>query len=144
MRFNVSGFPAAGVEIDRTFGQASAGDAAGSIFHYGWPSVEVNAQGDMVLTTTRTNASIFPQVRLTKWFANEADLRSSVLLKSGEAPYAERSFDASNNQIAAYYGETVAACVDPVDDTAIWSASQYPIPTTSPAAFNWSMWVGKL
>jgi hypothetical protein len=142
--FNVSAYPTASLEMDRTFGSASAGDPAGELYHYGWPSLEVNKNGDVVLTTTRTNSSIYPEVRLSKWFAGEADIRSSVLLKSGEAPYAERSFDSNNNQISAYYGETVASSVDPVDDTAIWFASQYPIPTTNPSSFNWSMWVGKL
>jgi hypothetical protein len=91
------------------------------------------------LCTTRTSAEIYPQVRLTVYYAKEPDLRSSVLLEGGGAPYFEGSGRTYN-----YYGETTASSVDPSDDISIWVASQYPYKTSNPNIANWSMWVGKL
>jgi hypothetical protein len=139
IRANVRQYPAVGIEIDRTFGMAAETDRQGKFFHYAWPSIEVNKHGDMVLCTTRTSAEIYPQVRLSVYYAKEPDLRSSVLLKGGGAPYFEGSGRTYN-----YYGETTASSVDPSDDTSIWVASQYPYKTGNPNIANWSMWVGKL
>lgn len=139
IRANVNQFPAVGIEIDRTFGAAAETDPQGEIFSYAWPGVEVNRHGDMVLSTTRTSAAIYPEVRLSAWYAAEPDIRSSHRLKAGDAPYFEGSGRTYN-----YYGETTAACVDPSDDTAIWVAAQYPYATSDASIANWSMWVGKL
>jgi hypothetical protein len=139
IRANVANFPNVTIEIDRTFGRASEGDAQGKTFHYGWPSIEVNKKGDMVLSTTRTSKSIFPEIRLSAYFAAEADIRSSVLLHAGESPYFEGSGRTYN-----YYGETTASCVDPSNDTSIWVASQFPYKTNKKDIANWSIWVGKL
>lgn len=139
IRANVGKYPSVTIEIDRTFGAAAETDPKGATFHYAWPSIEVNKKHDMVLCTTRTSAGIYPEVRLSAYYAAEPDLRSSVRLKAGEAPYFEASGRAYN-----YYGETTASCVDPSDDTAIWVASQYPYATSNANSANWSMWVGKL
>jgi len=139
IRANVRQFPAVGIEIDRTFGVASEIDRQGKFFHYAWPSIEVNKHGDMVLCTTRTSEEIYPEIRLSAYYAKEPDLRSSVRLKAGGSPYYEGAKRPYN-----YYGETTASSVDPSDDTAIWVASQYPFETSNPDLANWSMWVGKL
>lgn len=139
IRVNVSDYPTVNVEIDRTFGAASESDKPGELFSYAWPGIEVNKLGNMVFATNRTSAAIYPEVRLSAYYATEPDLRSSVLLKGGESPYYEGSGRTYN-----YYGETTAACVDPSDDTSIWVAAQYPFSTTDKDFANWSMWVGKL
>ncbi|HLJ28233.1 MAG TPA: hypothetical protein VKY85_16090 [Candidatus Angelobacter sp.] len=139
IRANVAKYPSVNIEIDRTFGEAAETDPKGHISHYAWPGVEVNKHGDMAFSTTRTSAAIYPEVRLSVYYAKEPDLRSSVLLQAGGSPYFEGSGRSYN-----YYGETTAACVDPSDDTAIWVAAQYPFKTDNPNIANWSMWVGKL
>ncbi len=139
IRANVANYPSVTVEIDRTFGAAAETDPKGKTFHYAWPSIEVNKKGDMVLSTTRTSSTSYPEARLSAYFAAEADLRSSVQLRAGGSPYFEGSGQTYN-----FYGETTASCVDPSDDTAIWVASQFPYATTNKSEANWSMWVGKL
>jgi hypothetical protein len=139
IRVHVRDFPTVTVEIDRTFGRAAETDRQGETFHYAWPGVEVNRRGDMVLSTTRTSAAIYPEVRLSVWYAAESDIRSSHRLQAGGSPYFEGSGRTYN-----YYGETTAACVDPSDDDAVWVAAQYPYKTGDPNSANWSMWVGKL
>ena len=139
IRANVNQYPSVSIEIDRTFGMAAETDKQGEFFDYAWPSIEVNKHDDMVLCTTRTSAEIYPEIRLSAYYAKETDLRSSVRLKAGGSPYFEESGRSYN-----YYGETTASCVDPSDDTGIWVASQYPFETSNPKLANWSMWVGKL
>jgi hypothetical protein len=145
IRANVRQYPDVAIEIDRTFGVAAETDRQGKFFHYGWPSIEVNKHGDMVLCTTRTSPEIYPEVRLSAYYAKEPDLRSSVLLKAGGSPYFEGLFSLDlPRRTYNYYGETTASSVDPSNDTAIWVASQYPYKTKNPKQANWSMWVGKL
>jgi hypothetical protein len=140
LRLNVNAFPTLSVEVDRTFGAASAGDPAGSLFYYGWPGIEVNKLGDMGIMTVRSNASIFPELRVSAYLAAESDLRSSVLAKSGEAPYFEGSGRSYN-----FYAETTGASVDPKDDTGIWLTQQYPTANGGNPNFNnYSMWVARL
>ena len=139
IRANVANFPNVSIEIDRTFGRASEGDAQGKTFHYAWPSIEVNKKNDMVLSTTRTSASSYPDVRLSAYYAAEPDLRSSISIRAGASPYFEGSGRAYN-----FYGETTASCVDPSDDTAIWVASQFTYSTGNKGVANWSLWVAKL
>jgi len=136
-------------EIDRTFGIASAGDPAGSTFYYGWPGVEANANGDMAIITTRTNSSIFPELRISQWLSSDSDIESSALLKSGEAPYHEGSvcLPGVPGWTWECWGEQTGESVDPSDDTGIWVTQQYPVPV--PPGFdsnyaNYSMWVGKV
>jgi hypothetical protein len=139
IRANVANHPNVTIEVDRTFGRASEGDSQGKTFHYAWPSIEVNKKNDMVLSTTRTSASSYPDVRLSAYYAAEPDIRSSVSLHAGASPYFEGSGRTYN-----YYGETTASCVDPSDDTAIWVASQFPYSTSNKGEANWSIWVAKL
>jgi hypothetical protein len=142
IRANVAQYPAVNIEIDRTFGRAGETDKQGQTFFYAWPGVEVNQKGDMVLSTTRSSSSIYPEIRLSAYYATEADIRSSVLLHAGGSPYFEALNAPGRNY--NYYGETTAACVDPSDDTAIWVAAQFPFKTNNANSANWSMWVGKL
>jgi len=139
IRVNVAKYPTVTVEIDRTFGKAAETDPKEKTYHYAWPSIEVNKKSDMVLSTTRTSAASYPGVRLSAYYAAEADIRSSVSLHAGASPYYEGSGRPYN-----YYGETTASCIDPSDDTAIWVASQFPYKTSNKNEANWSIWVGKL
>ena len=136
-------------EIDRTFGIASSGDPAGSAFYYGWPGVEANANGDMALITSRTNSSIFPELRISQWLSTDSDIESSALLKSGEAPYHEGSvcLPGVPGWTWECWGEQTGESVDPSDDIGIWVTQQYPVPV--PPGFdsnyaNYSMWVAKV
>jgi hypothetical protein len=135
IRLNVSGWPSTPtVDFDKTFGVASINDPPGATFHYGWPGIEVNSAGSMAITTVRTSASIFPEVRISGWLVGETDMRSSILAKGGEGPY-------NSGVNPARYSETVGTAVDP-DDVGIWYAHEYP--TSQAGTLNWSMWVGKL
>jgi hypothetical protein len=90
VRLNVSGyfnfFPIVTVEIDRIFGKASASDPPGSVFDYGWPAVATNGNGDIVIGEIRSNASIYPEIRGSVWFAGQSDISSGVSVQASSSP----------------------------------------------------------
>ena len=146
MRINLSNFT---TEIDRTFGIASQGDPVGSKFYYGWAGIEVNKNQDFVISTSRTNSTIFPELRISQWLHTDSDIESSTLLKSGEAPYHEGSVCLPNSPGWTWecWGELTGESVDPSDDTGIWVTQEYPV--VVPRGFdsnyaNYSMWVGEV
>src|SRR5205807_632722 len=114
-------------EVDLTFGlNNSLEDKPTDRFAYGFPGIEANKYGDMVLVYTRSSATAKrPQeVRFTVWYHNESDLHPSRLLHAGEAPYVD------SNTGKLYYGtgtDTAGIAVDhsddaSADDEAIWIA----------------------
>jgi hypothetical protein len=92
-RLNVSQYFAANpkvtVEIDRIFGRSSVGDPPGAVFDYGWPAVATNANGDIVVGEIRSNATIFPQLRASVWFAGQPDLSSSTVVQNSSSALSE-------------------------------------------------------
>jgi hypothetical protein len=81
--------PKVTVEIDRIYGRASAGDPQGAVFDYGWPAVAANANGDIVVGEIRSNATIYPQLRASVWFAGQPDIGSSALLQTSSSPLSQ-------------------------------------------------------
>jgi len=120
VRLNVSQYfaasPSVTVEIDRLFGRAGTGDPAGVIFDYGWPAVAANTNGDIVVGSVRSNASIYPELRANVWFDGQPDLSSGVSLATSSSPLtafhmAGASADPSTNGVylAQQYGATSPA-----------------------------------
>jgi len=100
-------------EIDRTLGlNNNFDDNPSDRFHYSFPGIEANKNGDMVLVYTRYStiqAQQRQEVRFSVWYHNEADVRPSRLLKSGDGYYAHGT-------------DTAGIAVDPSDDESIWMA----------------------
>ena len=109
-------------EVDHTFGlNNSLEDKPTDRFAYGFPGIEANKYGDMVLVYTRSSATAKrPQeVRFTVWYHNESDLHPSRLLHAGEAPYV----DSNTGKLCYGTGtDTAGISIDPSDDEAIWIA----------------------
>ena len=128
VRLNVSKFfdpvPSVTVEIDRIFGRASAGDRSGSIFDYGWPAVASNANGDIVVGSVRSNATIYPELRASPWFTGQPDLSPSVSLAK------------SSSALTAFH--MAGASADP-STSGVYVAQQYGSSTPS-----WRIHVAKM
>ena len=132
------------VFIDRIFGANNAlTDQPTDHMYYGWPAVEVNQYGDMVIVYARTGATIFPEARLSAFLNSEADIRPSRLLKAGEDPYALDYPDLTSANVLRW-GDTAGACVDPFDDTAVWVTQAYASDVRTFHINNWALWVAKL
>lgn len=126
-------------QVDRTFGwNNSIDDKPTERFAYGFPGIEANKHGDMVFYTRSSATDKRPQeVRFSVWYHNESDLRPSLLVHAGEAPYVD-------DKGKLYYGhgtDTAGIAVDPsdseaVDNEAIWIAQIFAAKDASGKGFN--------
>ncbi|HVT99880.1 MAG TPA: hypothetical protein VHE33_20440 [Acidobacteriaceae bacterium] len=139
----------AALEVDKTFGDSTTGT---SQIHYGWAAVEANANGDMIIPTSRTSSAMFPEIRVSQWLSGDSTIEPDFLLKSGEAPYHEGSVcipPSGGNPGLPWecWGETTGVSVDPTDDLGIWVTFEYPVPVPPGQNSNYpnhSLWVGQL
>jgi len=117
--------------INRRFGKNGVGDMPQDQVYYGWPAVEVNKNGDMVIVYARSGLTLYPEVHYSVYFGAEADIRKSRVLQRGGSVFGSLGVNR--------WGDIAGAAVDPEDDTGIWIAQQY-----ANAAGSWDMWVGKI
>jgi hypothetical protein len=112
--------------LDREFGTRGPGDPPLALVHYGWPSLEVNEAGTMVIGEQRSGDAVFPEARFTVRYADEPDNRPSKVLKKGEAPLGG-SLAQGDPPDTAPEGklDITGAAVDPFDDTAVWLIQAY-------------------
>lgn len=133
----MQGPPKLTLEVDRTFGKNSTvDDKPNDRVYYGYPAIEVNAKGDMVMVYSRSGKTVNPEARITARYANGADVLPSAVLKKGESPY---TLDPKDKELP--WADCAGACVDPVDDTSIWVATCY---ASAPGYNNYSVWVGRV
>jgi hypothetical protein len=113
-------------------------DDPSSVFSYGWPVVEANAAGDVVIAYSRTGDTIDPEIRFSTWMHGEPDIRPSRLLKAGEKPY--KLSWASPGPLP--WADTGGISVDPFDDEAVWFAHCYADSHSTDG--NYAIYVGKV
>jgi hypothetical protein len=124
---------------DRIFGLNNPiEDDPSAVFSYGWPVVDTNAAGDVVIAYVRTGDTIGPEIRFSKWMSGEVDIRPSRLLKTGENPY--KLSWASPGPLP--WADTGGISIDPFDDEAVWFAHCYA-DSHSPDG-NYAIYVGKV
>lgn len=123
--------------IDRTFGGFNQVTESSNLrFYYGWPGLDVNGASTVGIPYARSGATIDPEVRYTIRYADESDVRSSVLLQAGQTAY--RSSETSPFR----WGDLAGASVDPLDDKSFWFAQQYAASVTG--NFNFQIAIGKV
>ncbi len=117
---------------DLIFEGRNPDDPQSFYYGYGWPAVEVNNLYEAVVVYSRSGNGIWPEVRYSVLELNEADMRSSRLLKAGESKYT-----ASCDTACWMSGDTGGASADP-DGISVWIAHAY-------ATSNiFQIWVGKV
>jgi hypothetical protein len=111
--------PAAGY-LTRSFGKNGPGDAESDIVSYEQPTLAVTKNGHMVFGYGRypvsTQNTLFPEVRYTVWYGNEANQRRSRVLKAGTT---------ASSTTPAERMDYAWAVVDPTDDATVWIAHEY-------------------
>lgn len=114
--------PASGF-IDRTFGKNNQfDDDPNDIVYYGWPAVDVNDDGHMVLNYSRTGETVFPEARFSVYFENAPDIHPSYLLRAGNYSLGG---EATENTLPAGRLDLTGSSVDPFDDNGIWIVHPY-------------------
>jgi hypothetical protein len=129
--------------IDRVFGKNNVfDDKPSDRYYYGYPALDVNKNGDIVVVYSRSGTEGYPQARYSAWPAGDSDISPSRLLKAGDKAYSSAGFDPPGWTLPTLpWADIAGVCVDPVDDTAIWIATCY---ATGQAKDNWGVWVGKI
>jgi hypothetical protein len=106
--------------IDRVFGMNGVGDQASDHVHYGWPAMEVNQSGNMVIVYARSGATIYPEIRYSAYLQKESDIRPSRLLRQGDSYYGSTP----GTPDILRWGDLAGASLDPDGET-IWVVHEY-------------------
>ena len=119
-------------------------DPATAFVDYGWPTVEVNREGHILIAYMRSSADHFPEARFTVRLAGESDVRPSRLLMGGEMPYVEPDkFGTPESPVSQV--DLGGSSVDAFDDESIWFVEPYAFKPPNPktADRNFRLAVGK-
>jgi hypothetical protein len=109
-------------DIDRTFGGSNNSDPVGTVFSYGWPTLEVGKSGAIVLGYNRSGSTIFPESRYSVYYPNQLDIDPSHLSHAGQYTLTE---SAANDDGSVGRLDVTGAALDPSDDASVWMAQAY-------------------
>lgn len=113
--------PSASWYRDRTFGGLNVfDDPPGAVNAYGWPAVDVNVDGHVVISYQRSGAALFPEARFSAWYAGQADIHSSFLLKEGEYSLGTESQIGPVGKL-----DITGSAVDPFYEQSVWIVQAY-------------------
>jgi hypothetical protein len=114
-------------------------DPTGTYF-YGFPSIAVNRNNDVLLGYARFSSTHYP----SGGYAFRAGLdplnalRGDTILKFGEAPYVKLDENGRNR-----WGDYSATMVDPVNDLDLWTLQEYSAPRSG-GYDRWGTWWGRV
>lgn len=145
LRVDVSSFPtslAPGPSfVSRTFGKNNLyDDSPNDVVGYGWSVLDVNGQGDMVVSYQRSGPTVFPEARYSVYFGNEIDIRPSRAIAPGQYVLGSASSVAAVGRL-----DLTGSSVDPIDDHGVWVAQEFSVKTRSrPPAGGYTLVIAKL
>lgn len=120
--------------IDRTLANGNVNeDGAGGV-NYSWPSVGLNASGDVVAGYLRQAVGLPTELRYSVKRAKEVDFHPSARLHGGEVALPGQ----------ATGRDTVGAAIDPSNDGGFWFANLYADLTAPVLTHKQRLWVGKV
>ncbi len=117
-------------------------DATGVRF-YGFPSIAVNASGDMLIGFASFSEQQFASGSYAYRTAGDpyGTLRAERVLKAGEDSYVRDQDGFSDNR----WGDYSATSVDPVNDTDFWTIQEYAAARDPiSGAYRWGTWWGRV
>lgn len=137
------------IALDGTVVQRGRLDDPSGVRFYGFPSLAVNRNGDMLLGFSSFSAQQFASAAYAYRAAGDPPgmLRAERVLKDGEDSYIRDETDHANR-----WGDYSATSVDPVNDTDLWTIQEYAMTRdpTNPTrdggsvAFRWGTWWGRV
>jgi hypothetical protein len=109
---------------------AQSGDIAVSNTHLHMPGINVNAQGDIALTYTRSSGSINADLMISSRKSTDTPgaMGAPVLVKSSPVPYGGNGVNR--------WGDYFQVAVDPTDNSTFWGFGE-----TGNASGNWTTWM---
>ena len=116
---------------------------SGAGVHHFFPSIAVNAAGDVCIGFSRSDDSRFAEAVYTgRWGTDPPNTMHSInVLKTGQGVY-RKTFGASRVR----WGDYSATVVDPTDDLTFWTIQEYANSSTGPTPNDdrWGTWWGKV
>ncbi|MBI5652932.1 MAG: hypothetical protein HZC40_21160 [Chloroflexi bacterium] len=110
-------------------------------YHYAYPSLAVNRDGDMLIGFSRFSAFEFVSAAYAFRYSTDSanTTRDPIVFKAGEGYY-EKTFGRGSNR----WGDYSSAAVDPVNDINFWTIQEY---AATPFGFGdgagrWGTWWG--
>lgn len=111
-------------------------DDASGAFDYAYPTLDVNANDDMMIGYSRFGASQYASANYS--FRRHTDppntLKADTVFKAGEAPYF-KDFGTGDNR----WGDYSNVAVDPINDIDIWTIQEYAGTNNT-----WGTWWGTI
>ena len=114
-------------------------DTTGAKF-YGFPSIAVNANKDVLIGYSRFSSQQYASANYAFRAGTDAanTLRTEVVLKAGSAPY-YKTFSGSRNR----WGDYSSTVVDPVNDIDLWTVQEHAA-AVSGGFSRWGTWWGRI
>jgi hypothetical protein len=111
--------------------------------HHFFPSIAVNAAGDVCIGFSRSDDSKFVEAAYTgRWGTDPPNTMHSIsVLKMGQGVY-RKTFGASRVR----WGDYSATVIDPTDDLTFWTIQEYADSSVGPTPNDdrWGTWWGKV
>jgi len=120
---------------------ADYGTINDSVMYYFFPSIMVNADGDVVMGFSGSNSDQYAAAYYTGRLANDPPgvMHPPVLLKAGEATY---------NLIDSYgrnrWGDYSLCSLDPTNEQILWTIQEYAHSHNDTGQNRWGTWIGEL
>jgi hypothetical protein len=116
--------------------QLGARDDPSGQFDYAYPTLDVNANDDMMLGYSRFGASQYASANYSFRFHNDPPntLEADTVFKAGEAPYF-KDFGTGDNR----WGDYSNVAVDPLNDIDLWTIQEYASTNNT-----WGTWWGAI
>jgi hypothetical protein len=104
-------------------------------FFYGFPSISVNQNNDVLIGYSRFSSTQYAGAGYAYRAGTDpaSSLRDDTVLKAGAGTYSN-SFEGRNR-----WGDYSGTSVDPVNDTDLWTIQEYAAPNN-----NWGTWWGRI
>ncbi|HWN98343.1 MAG TPA: C25 family cysteine peptidase [Blastocatellia bacterium] len=112
---------------------------------FGYPSIAVNKNNDVLIGYSRFSATQFPSANYAFRAGTDplGTLRDDRVLKAGENCYV-KTFGGGHNR----WGDYSMTCVDPVNDFDMWTIQEYAATASGPGCGDgtgmWATWWGKI
>ena len=108
------------------------------ITFYAFPSIAVNRAGDVLIGYSRFTSNDYPGAAFSWRKAQDpaGAMRTPVLFKPGEAPYAGIGADEGSNR----WGDVSGTVVDSADGLTFWTIQQYAATPTDHYLGRWGTW----
>ncbi len=100
--------------------------------YYSWPAVRTDASGDLYVSLTHANSTIFAEARAAGRLAGEDPntMSGSTLLRAGDVVYT-----------GGRWGDYLAAAVDPKFPECVWLVGQYAKDTAFSSTWDWGTFI---